>query len=38
MRAEDDAENPVQAASSTACQSIVLKAINKARYAYIFTA
>jgi hypothetical protein len=31
MRAEDDADNPVQATSSTACQSIVLKAINKAR-------
>jgi hypothetical protein len=30
MRAED-AEEPVRATSSTACQSIVLKAINKAR-------
>ena len=31
MRAEDS-EEPVQATSSTACQSIVLRAINKARY------
>ena len=34
MRAEDS-EEPVRATSSTACQSIVLRAINKARYTYI---
>ena len=32
MVAEDDTANPVRAASSTACQTIVLRNINKARY------
>lgn len=31
MVADDDVDNPIRATSSTACQSIVLKNINKAR-------
>lgn len=32
MVPEDDPGNPIRASSSTACQTIVLKKINKARY------
>ena len=31
MVADDDHDNPIRAASSTACQTIVLRNINKAR-------
>lgn len=38
MVADDDVEHPVRAASSTACQTIVLRNINKARWVAAFGA